>query len=105
MDACPTCKHGWDVYEANITHNLNKMAEAAGIYAALWRPDENGFVYAKDIIPALQYGLAKLIANPDEFKKHDSPNGWGTYEQFVPWVQNYLMACEKNPNTTIRVSR
>lgn len=31
-----------DGYHANITHNLGKMAEAAGIYHALWRPDEIG---------------------------------------------------------------
>lgn len=29
-----------EVYEANITHNLNKMAQEAGIYTALWRPSE-----------------------------------------------------------------
>jgi precorrin-6x reductase len=28
-------------FEANITHNLNRMAEAAGVYKVLWRPEEN----------------------------------------------------------------
>lgn len=28
-----------DVYWANITRNLNKMASEAGIYEALWRPE------------------------------------------------------------------
>ena len=27
-----------EVYGANITHNLGKMAAEAGIYEALWRP-------------------------------------------------------------------
>ena len=27
-----------EVFSANITNNLNKMANAAGIYDALWRP-------------------------------------------------------------------
>lgn len=26
------------LYESNITHNLGKMADNAGIYYALWRP-------------------------------------------------------------------
>jgi hypothetical protein len=30
------------VFDANITHNLNKMADAAGIYEACWRPEEIG---------------------------------------------------------------
>ena len=29
-----------EVYSANITHNLNTMADEAGIYKHLWRPDE-----------------------------------------------------------------
>ncbi len=28
------------VYDANITHNLGKMAGQAGIYEALWTPQE-----------------------------------------------------------------
>ena len=26
------------VYSGNITHNLNEMAEAAGVYGCLWCP-------------------------------------------------------------------
>lgn len=28
------------VFSQNVTHNLGKMADAAGIYYALWRPEE-----------------------------------------------------------------
>ncbi len=31
-----------EVYSANITHNLGEMADKAGIYYALWRPEEKG---------------------------------------------------------------
>jgi hypothetical protein len=96
---CPT------VLDKNITHNLGKMADAAGIYKCLWRPDENGFKMAKDIIPALTAGLKKLKKYPAKFKKLDAPNGWGTYEHFVPWVEEVLRACEANPEATIEVSR
>lgn len=93
------------VYSRNITHNLNKMAEAAGIYGALWRPDENGIWTAQELIQPLSVGLAKLIAEPEKFKKHDSPNGWGMYEHFVPFVSDYLAACVANPDASVRVSR
>ena len=33
-------------YSANITHNLGKMAEEAGIYKHLWRPEEIGITKA-----------------------------------------------------------
>lgn len=31
-----------DVFWANITHNLGRMADEAGIYKHLWRPEEIG---------------------------------------------------------------
>jgi hypothetical protein len=94
-----------DVFSANITHNLVRMAEAAGIYQACWRPEEVGATKAKDIIPALETGLTALKADPAHFQQLNSENGWGMYENFVPWVERYLAACEANPDATIRVSR
>ena len=94
-----------ELYWANITHNLAEMADAAGIYECLWRPDEIGAKYAKDIINCLEDGLKKLKADPEKYKKYDSPNGWGIYEHFVPFVENYLEACKDNPKALIHVSR
>lgn len=93
------------VFDANITHNLGKMAGAAGIYHALWRPEEIGAELAADIIPILRVGLAKLKKYPARYRKHDTPNGWGVYEHFVPFVEEVLAACEKYPDAKISVSR
>lgn len=93
------------VYSDNITHNLNKMAEAAGIYDVLWRPDENGIWQAQQLIQPLSIGLAQLVSNPDKFKQFNAPNGWGMYENFVPFVSKYLAACVANPEASVSVSR
>jgi len=93
------------LYWANITHNLGKMAGEAGIYEALWRPEELGFDTANQIIPLLTEGLAKLKADPEKYKKFDSPNGWSLYIHFVPFVEKYLDACLENPDAIIEVSR
>ena len=100
---CECC--GSVLFEANITHNLNKMAIQAGIYKHLWRPEEIGITKAKGLIEPLRAGLLLMIANPDHFDKFDDENGWGTYIQFMPWVQKYLIACENNPEATVEVSR
>lgn len=34
------------LYDANITHNLNRMADEAGIYEHVWRPEEIGVTTA-----------------------------------------------------------
>lgn len=102
---CKHCERYDEVFSANITHNLTSMAGAVGIYEALWRPDENGFVYAQDVITILSKGLSELAANPEKYKQYDSPNGWGKYEHFVEFVRAVLDACEKYPNAKIKVSR
>jgi hypothetical protein len=93
------------VYDANITHNLNRMAEAAGIYKHLWRPDEIGIVHAKELIEPLRDGVAALKADPAKFEKLNASNGWGKYEHFLPFVENYLAACEEHPDALVNVSR
>jgi hypothetical protein len=94
-----------DVFDADITHNLGAMAEEAGIYKCLWRPGELGITTAGQLIEPLRAGLTALRSDPTRFKVHDAGNGWGTYEQFVPWVEKYLAACEANPDAVIHVSR
>ena len=101
--SCNCCRQ--NVYNANITHNLGKMAAEAGIYNALWRPEEVGITKAEQLIPILEKGLEELRAEPDYFKKFDSPNGWGLYEHFVPFVEKYLEACREHPDTEVSVDR
>ena len=93
------------VYSANITHNLGAMAKEAGIYKALWRPEELGIKTAGELVPLLSDGLALLLADPERFKKHNAENGWGLYEHFVPFVEKYLRACADSPGAEVSVSR
>ena len=93
------------VYWANITHNLGEMAGAAGIYKHLWRPEEIDITTASQLIEPLTIGLVKLKAKPKFFEKFNSPNGWGMYEHFVPFVEEYLAACKKYPDAIIEVDR
>lgn len=92
-------------HDANITHNLGPMAEAAGIYKALWRPEECGVSKACDLIVPLTLGVAKMESEPDAYRAHDSPNGWGLYDNFLPWLKELLAACQKYPSAKVYVSR
>jgi hypothetical protein len=81
------------------------MAEAAGIYKACWRPEEIGITKAAQLIPLLRDGLDKMLADPAKYEAYNSPNGWGLYKNFVPWLQDYLRACEENPDADVSVCR
>ena len=94
-----------EVFKANITHNLNKMATEAGIYEALWRPEEIGITNALQLIPILEKGLALLQSDRERFVAFNPENGWGSYDAFVPWVKRYLDACRKWPDAKVEASR
>ncbi len=93
------------VYSANITHNLNKMADAAGIYKHLWRPEEVGVKTAAELIDPLTVGLDRLKADRPRYEQFNASNGWGLYEHFVSFVEQYLDACKQYPNALVSVSR
>lgn len=97
--------HSHEVYEANITHNLGGMANEAGIYGIVWRPEENNIVKAEQMIQPLFQALREMKRDPKRFEKHNAPNGWGLYENFVPWLDRYLDACMKYPDAKVSASR
>lgn len=105
LDVQLTDDDGNELFSANITHNLNKMATDAGIYMHLWRPDELGITKAHELIEPVAAGLALMVAEPTRFKAFDSPNGWGLYRNFLPWIAEYLEACRKYPGANVMVSR
>jgi hypothetical protein len=114
-----------EVYSANITHNLNKMADEAGLYEALWRPyklkpgydipeddhkaeweyEEANPVRAHEIIEIIEKGLADMKARPKHYEKFNSPNGWGLYKNFVPWIERYLEALKEFPEAQVVCDR
>ena len=99
------------VYSGNITHNLGKMAAAVDVgegrtlYEILWRPDEHGYVYAREIVECLHTGWRVLIADPDHFNQFNPENGWGHYQGLVKFVHQYYNACKDNPDAELRISR
>jgi hypothetical protein len=94
-----------ELYSDNITHNLNKMAEAVGIYKYLWRPDEIGVTKASQLIEPLTIGLKKLREDQLYLETFNPSNGYGNYYQLVEFVRLYLNACKEFPNAEVKTWR
>jgi hypothetical protein len=94
-----------EVYSANITHNLGRMAAEADIYQHLWRPDVIGVTKARQLIEPLSIGVSLMKREPDRFIALNPPNGWGSHEVFVPWIERYLAACCEYPDADVSVWR
>lgn len=105
LDFSLTVVQPTEVFSANITHNLGAMAKEAGIYFHLWRPEEIGITKGSELITPLTVAITEMEHDPTRFKKHNSPNGWGTYKHFVPFVQSVLQGCMDHPDATISVCR
>lgn len=93
-----------ELYSTNITHNLIAMADEAGIYKALWHPEELGITTAGRLIPIFEMAIVDMKARPDFYKKLNPANGWGSYNVFIPWIAEYLQACKENPEALVRAS-
>ena len=92
-----------ELHWQNITHNLNRMADAAGFYHALWRGE--GVETAKDLGGAIEAGLQKMKEDPKHFEQYNAPNGWGLYKHFVPWLEELLKKCREFPNAKVHHCR
>ncbi len=100
------------VFDANITHNLTKMASEVKLsngmtlYQVLWRPDEMvDLNKAEDIADLLDEGWNILLSDPEYFKQFNPENGWGSYDGLCNFVYKYRNACWDNPGAELRISR
>ena len=87
-----------EVVSMNITHNLSNMWDAAGIWEVLYESEGKT---AKEVLPVLKSGLQKMLEDPDKFRQFDSSNGWGVYEDAVPWLRDLIHEFEKYPDGVI----
>lgn len=89
-----------------LTHNLVPMAKEAGLYEALWCPS----VFAdkpeaQDLIYNLELGLTYLLEHPERCKRWEPANGFGSYDQLVSIVHDYLVTCKLYPDAIITVDK
>lgn len=94
------------LFSANITHNMNKMADAVGLYEYLWdlkekHPDMKPF----ELLPKLSRGLAKLDENKQDLLQFEPSNGWGSWDALVGFIAEIIQACVMYPYAEIEVSR
>jgi hypothetical protein len=81
------------------------MASEAGLYDALWRPDENGMETAAQLIEPLTKGITLMKSDPERFKNFNPSNNWGDYDGLLGFAREYLDACRENLTANVRVSR
>lgn len=90
----------------NITHNLARMAQDLGVYKIVWCPDELGYeVKAADMIGPLTDAIIGLDIDRSRFVEYESKTGWGTIDQMVTFLTNYVEACSNHPTASIEICK
>lgn len=79
------------------TYNLVPMHEMSG-----WWPIPDGMTVA-ELRAKLEVALADMKRRPEEYKKLDSPNGWGVYADAIEVVETLIAKCIEFPNGTVKV--
>lgn len=98
---------------ANITHNMNKMAQRIFVsenketlYDYVWRPEELGREIDTDEMKnVLTKGICIMISKRKSLLKYEPENGWGSYDSFLKFLIKYKEACEDHPDYIIEASR
>lgn len=79
------------------TYNLSEMFGAC----MDWDYEQGVYYKCSEYIPKLEHGIAELKRSWKEYKKYESPNGWGTVEDALnalsSWWQCIMICAEEIP--------
>lgn len=88
--------------ELYITHNLNEMAIALGVYEIIWKPDEvfpNQDIKPSMVVDKLEEAYQDLKNNKNKYSQFNPKNGWGDYEALSYFIDRYINICKKHKDT------
>lgn len=88
----------------NITNNLIDFAIALNCYECIWKPKNLNIITAYQLLPHLYEAYYNVIKYGDIYLSLLPKNGWGTKEQFLNFIDQYIEACITYPNTLIETS-
>ena len=95
---------GETVWEGNITHNLAEMADRAGMYSAMWRPDELSYT-PRGALEDVRAGINLMLGDRKRFERLNPTNGWGNFDTLLEFACEYARALSRWPYATVKVSR
>lgn len=88
----------------NITNNLIDFAKALNCYECIWKPQSLNILSSSQLLPHLYEAYYKIIKYGDDYLPLLPKNGWGTKEQFLNFIDQYIETCITYPNALIEAS-
>ncbi len=115
-DGVGECANELDSEDLHITHNLNTVVSELGLivgkpyYEMIWRPDEllclkNGEVPVSFVLVTLPQMIKDVIKYESLLKQFLPDNGYGTMDDLVYFLCNYLSECFRHKDAYIYCCR
>jgi hypothetical protein len=97
-ERCPTCGHIEDQENFNVTYNVSRM------WYELFPKEQGDMVPIEGLTgsqaePIIKKAIKKFKSNKKSLEKLNPPNGWGSYNQFLEFLEDVLDACKRYPNS------
>lgn len=96
IKSCEHCGHVETTDSLNITYNLAPMWYA--IFDGAKQMCDIDTMSGEEAEPYLKIGLRRLKKKPEKFIALNPANGWGTYEDFVKYIENLIKLCKEYPD-------
>jgi hypothetical protein len=92
------------LFQTSITANLLNMGKRTGHWEFIWEPGENNIWFAYQMRPFLESAITFCLENKEFLSTFNHKSGYGTYEEFLTILQEYLEACKRWPLARIYTS-
>jgi hypothetical protein len=84
----------------NMTYNIAEMVRQACGVTFSWFDGMS----CEKALPLLRFCWLRMKRYPDFFRPFEASNGWGTYDQFMPYLTRFYVMARLHPAGQIRVS-
>lgn len=83
----------------NHTSNTGEMIEkACGLRPSAWDGKK-----CTEMVEILKDAIYEIQSKPDEYRKYESPNGWGTMNSTVAFLEEVRENCVEFPTAVLDV--
>lgn len=95
-ETCICCGHTPEPISFNITYNLGCMWREIYPYHEKMIPIEG--MTAQESLEMLQRAYDELKLNPEKFEAMNPANGWGSYEDFLYFIDDLIDTAKEFPS-------
>lgn len=94
-------KHGTtsEEWDRNLTYNLSSMMREGGLILGNLDGERAGALVA-----TLQDLHKSMLDDPERYKAHNPPNGWGDYDGLLRFVHDFAVVAEAHPDGIVLIS-